>query len=133
MKYRITVIVALCSLSLGCAAFSGQARMEQYGRTLDAYETAMRMSDFNTICKFVEPSAMSRQDCLNRFGAVKLVDYQMTAMQVSDDRLNVDQEIEVGYYSLNRYVLKKIRYEQSWHYLEERQEWFLENGPPSFK
>ena len=55
MKNRMVAIVLLCYLPLGCAFVSEKAKMEQYGRILDSYETAMRMSDFNALCQFVDP------------------------------------------------------------------------------
>jgi hypothetical protein len=133
MKKRIITIVILCYLPLGCASLSGKARMEEFGRTMDAYEIAMRTSNFNAICRYVDSSAMSREDCLKRFGPIKLVDYRLTDMQVSPDRMKVHQEIEVGYYFLDRYVLQKIRYRQTWEYEKDRELWLLKNGPPAFK
>lgn len=106
--------------------------MEKFGRTMDAYETAMRTSNFNAICHFVDPSAMSRQDCLHRFGDIRLVDYRLMDMQVPPDGMTVNQEIEVGYYFLDHYVLQKMRYKQTWAYEENRSQWRLENGPPAF-
>jgi hypothetical protein len=133
MKNLIIVIAVICYLPLGCASLTEKAKMEQFGRTLDAYEAAMRISDLNAVCHFVNPAEMSRQDCLKRFGNIRMADSRVTDTQVSKDRMKVHQEIEVSYYFLDRYVLKKMRYRQTWQYLKDRDEWLLQNGPPVFK
>ena len=133
MKNLIIVIAVSCCLPLGCAAISEQAKIEEYGRTLDSYESAMRMSDFDVICQFVDPVAMPRQDCVKQFGNIKIVDFKVTHMNVAEDHMKVHQEIEVGYYFLNHYVLKEIQFKQSWAYQEQRKIWLLQNGPPHFE
>jgi hypothetical protein len=133
MKNLIIVIVVICCLPLGCASLLEKSKMEQFGRTLDAYEDAMRISDFNAACRFVNPAQMSHQDCLKRFSNIHLADTRVTDTQVSKDRMKVHQEIEVSYYFLDRYVLKKMRYRQTWQYLKDRDQWLLQDGPPVFK
>lgn len=133
MKKRMIAIVLLCCLPLGCAMVSEKAKMEQYARILDSYETAMRMSDFNALCQFVDPVAMPRQTCLKHFGDLKIVDYRVNHVEVSEDRMVVHQEIEVDYYFLNNYVLKSIGYQQSWKYRPASGNWLLQEGPPHFE
>ncbi len=133
MKSVICAIAVFCYLPMGCTTLSDQAKMEQYGRTLDSYEAAMRMSAFDAICQFVDPLAMPRQDCVKHFGNIKIVDYKVTHINLSEDHMNVHHEIEVGYYFLDHYVLKKIQYKQSWAYQKERNIWLLQNGPPLFE
>lgn len=133
MKNLIVIVACFCCLPLGCAAFSEKAKMEKYGRTLDAYETAMRLSDLNTVCQFVDSAVMSRQDCLTQFGKIKLISHEILAVEVDKERLNVSQEIKVNYHFLNHYRIEERQYKQTWQYLEDRQDWFLQNGPPLFK
>lgn len=133
MKNTIFAIVLLCCLPLGCAAISEQAKMKAYEQTMDSYETAMRLSDFNTACRYVDPSAMNRNDCLKRFNNLKLVSYDIIGMNLADDKREVTQTVEVEYYFSDRYIAKKIQYEQSWRYEEEEKSWILKTGPPHFK
>ena len=63
---------------------------------------------------------MSRQECLKRFSNIRLADTRVTDSQASKDHMKVHQEIEVSYYFLDRYVLKKMRYRQTWQYLKDR-------------
>ena len=133
MKPTIVVSLLLAGwLVSGCAIVSEKAKMEEYGRILDSYETAMRTSDFNAICQFVDPAAMPRQTCLKQFGNLKIVDYRVNHVEISPDRAVVHQEIEVDYYYLDNYVLKHVAYAQSWKYQPASKKWLLQNGPPRF-
>ena len=133
MKNTIFAIIVLCCLPLGCSTISEQAKMKAYEQTMDSYETAMRLSDFNTACRYVDPSAMKRNDCLRRFNNLKLVSYDIIGMNLSDDNREMTQTVEVEYYFLDRYIVKKIQYEQLWRYQEDEKTWTLMTGPPFFK
>jgi hypothetical protein len=133
MKNRILIVAVSCCLLLGCASFSNKAKMEKYGRTLDAYESAMRTSDLNAVCHFVDPSAMSREDCLTRFGDIKLVDYKVMDINVDEATMAVTQDINVSYHFLNNVRIKDLQFKQTWHYLEDSEQWLLEDGPPQFE
>lgn len=133
MKNLIVAIIVFCSLILGCAAISQQAKMEEYTRTMDAYEAALRVSDFNTACQYVDPAEMGHKNCLKRYEGLKLVSYDILRVNVSQDKLEVTHAIEAEYYFLDRHVVKKIQYEQSWHYKEDMEKWVLQTGPPHFE
>jgi hypothetical protein len=65
MRNRGSLFLVDC-LPLGCASISEQAKMEAYDRTMDSYQTAMRLSDFNAACKYVDPSEMGSQGLFKR-------------------------------------------------------------------
>ena len=133
MKNLIIVFAFLCSLPLGCATFSEQAKIEAFGRTEDSYKTAMQLSDFNAVCRYVHPSAMGRKDCLARYDNLKIVTYDVIGMDLSEDNREVTQTVDVEYYFLDRYIAKKLQYEQSWGYQEASKNWMLTTCPPVFK
>jgi hypothetical protein len=133
MKKQIVTIVIFCCLPLGCAAISEQGKMEEYDRTMDSYETAMQLSDFNTACQYVNPSEMAREDCLKAYENLKIVSYDVRQFSVAEDKQEVTQAVEVEYYFLDRYVVKKTHYEQAWQYQEDRETWLLQTGPPHFE
>ena len=125
-------ILLLVCLPLGCAALSDQYKMEEYGRTVDSYETAMRVSNFNAACQYVDPTVMSRQECVQCYDNVKIATYTILSADVSDENNEVDLSVETSYFLLDRYVVKKIQFEQSWHYVEASKRWMLKTGPPKF-
>ena len=107
--------------------------MEAYDRTMDAYQTTMRLSDYNAACKYVDPAEMGRKDCLQQYEKVKIVSYDVRGVNVTEDKLEVTQTVEVEYFFVDRYVVKKIEYEQSWRYVKEMASWLLQTGPPHFE
>jgi uncharacterized protein YceK len=130
---KTLIIAFFICLLFGCASISEQGKMEAYERTMDAYQTTMRLSDFNAACKYVDPLGMNRKDCLRVYDNVKIVSYDVLAVNVAEDKLEVTQTVEVEYFFLDRYVVKKLEYEQSWRYHKEMQSWLLETGPPQFE
>ncbi len=134
-QMSIWAIIAAVSVGLlsGCVGFSEKTKLEKYGRTLDSYESAMRVSDLDALSHFVDPKAMSRQDCLNRFGEIKIVGYKVMDVQVDEEDMEVTQEIKVSYHSLNGIRLKDRTFSQTWHYLEDSEQWLLKDGPPQFE
>jgi hypothetical protein len=45
----------------------------------------------------------------------------------------MEHSIETKYFKLDRYVLKKMQYKQTWQYNQETQRWLLITGPPEFE
>jgi hypothetical protein len=133
MKTWLIITAVSCCLLTGCATFSKKAKMEKYGRTMDSYQTAMRISDLNAICHFVDSSVMSREDCLNRFGDIKLVDYKLMDVQLDKESMEVTQDVKVSYHFLNNVRIKDLQFKQTWHYLEDSEKWVLKDGPPWFE
>jgi hypothetical protein len=123
----------LCCLLLGCAVLSEKYKMEEYGRTIDSYETAMRVSDFNVACQYVAPDVLNHEDCMQRYENVKIANYNVRSAKVADDNQKVDLNVEVSYFLLDRYVVKKVMLEQSWLYEEASKRWLLKTAPPDFK
>lgn len=133
MKMWIIIVAISAGLLSGCVGFSEKSKLEKYGRTLDSYESAMRVSDLDALSHFVDPKAMSRQDCLNRFGEIKIVEYKVMDVQVDEEDMEVTQEIKVSYHFLNGIRLKDRTFSQTWHYLEDSEQWLLKDGPPQFE
>ncbi len=63
----------------------------------------------------------------------KIVSYDLLGTKVSEDKLEVTQTVEAEYYFLDRYVVKKIEYEQTWRYESNMESWMLQTGPPHFE
>lgn len=107
--------------------------MEEYGRTIDSYETAMRVSDFNVACQYMASDVLSYEDCLQRYENVKIAGYNVRSAKVAEDNQKVDLKVEISYFLLDRYVVNKMQIEQTWQYEEATKRWFLNTVPPNFK
>ncbi len=133
--FEIKKIIGLsffCLLTAGCAALSSQSRMDEYERNMFAYDSTMRLSDFNAACQFVSPTIMDRDDCVERYDNVKIVKYTILDTDISEDKQEVSQKIETEYFFLDKGIVKKIQYEQTWRYTEDRKAWMLQTAPPEF-
>ena len=133
MKKMLVMVVVWFLMPVGCATIADQSRIEEYGQTMDAYETAMRLSDFNAACQFVDPAVMEREVCLKRYDNVKLANYDVLAMKASQDNREVSQSVRIEYFLLDRYVVKTVEQKQLWQYQEDTQKWVLQTVPPRFK
>lgn len=131
MKYMI-IAVFIC-LPLGCATIAEHAKKDAYERTMESYQTAMRLSDFNAVCNTVDPDEIGRKDCLKKYENVKIVSYDVLGISVTKDKLSVTQTVEAEYFFLDRYVVEKVEYEQSWRYNEDTENWLLQTAPPNFE
>ena len=107
--------------------------MKTYGRTMDSYEIAMRVSDFNTACRYVDPHVMGREDCMRRYQNMKVTSYDILSAKLADDKSRMNLTVEVAYFFLDRYIVKKKQFEQVWHYEEDSKRWVLRTGPPHFE
>lgn len=129
------VTVLLLFFLMGCdtlVTMTERGKMDEYGRTMDSYETAMQHSDFNSACQYVDPEVMGRGDCMQRYENLKIASYDVLAANVADDKREVGLAVEVKYFLLDNYVLKKIQFEQSWRYKEDENRWLLYTEPPVF-
>lgn len=133
MPLSRTLTFLLCCLLSGCAMLSEKHKMEEYGRTIDSYETAMRISDFNVACQYMDPDVLSHEACMQCYENVKIAGYNVHAVKVAEDKQKVDLKVELSYFLLDRYVVNKIRQEQSWHYKEKTKSWLLNTVPPDFR
>ena len=133
MPFSKTLAFLLCCLLLGCAVLSEKHKMEEYGRTIDSYETAMRVSDFNVACQYMDPDVLSQEECKQRYENVKIASYDVRSAKAADDYQKVDLKVGVSYFLLDRYVVNEIQFEQSWHYAEVSKRWLLDTVPPHFK
>ena len=133
MRNNHFFVVFVSLIIVGCATIADQSRIEEYGQTMDAYETAMRLSDFNAACQFVDPSVMEREVCLKRYDNVKLSNYDVLAMKASQDNREVSQSVKFEYFLLDRHVVKTVEHKQLWRYQEDNQTWLLQTVPPQFK
>ncbi len=127
------VLAMLLGLLMGCATITEKGIMEEYGRTMDTYETAMQMSDYHTVCQHIDPVVMTRTDCMQRYDNLKIVSYDVLAVNVAKDQRQVDMAVEVQYFFLDRYVVKKTQYDQTWRYAKDLKRWVLTAGPQEFK
>ncbi len=128
---RLIPLFAMLIIS-GCAVIADKTRMEKFVNITDAYESVVNRSDFNAAQRFMDPSAINRKVDPKRQKNINVVDYEVKNLTVSEDRLEVNQDVEIEYYLIDRYILQTIRYNQLWKYQEDSKSWRIHTGLPIF-
>ncbi len=133
MRFSVVALVFLTLLPTGCATLAGQAKIETFGQTSDTYESAMRLSEFNTACQFLDASVMAHDVCRKRYANLKLTGYDVLEMKMAQNNHEVLQTVELEYYFLDQHVVRKIQHQQLWRYREDMKTWLLQTRPPDLK
>jgi hypothetical protein len=117
-------------LLTGCAGLARKSRIEAFGQVAEGYEHALRFSDYNMAAKFLDPSAASVKPDLQALKNIKIVDYKITRIQVSEDKQQITQDVELQYFRINSNILHTARDSQIWRYDPADEVWRLHTGLP---
>jgi len=126
-------LIVLSFLFHGCSTLSNQYEKDEYERTMFDYDTAMQLSEFNVVCKFLDSAVMERDACLAHYDNLKIIEYEVLEVEVVEEKKKVTQSVVVDYHFRDQVVLKKVQYEQTWKYQEDVKTWLLQSEPPMFE
>lgn len=130
MKKLVTLAILTCALLAGCAAMAEKSRLESYSQIVDAYEHALRMSDYNAAVQFLDPSASTARVDLNKMKDIKIVEYKVTRVDMSENSMEITQDVELQYFRLNSNILRTAHDPQIWRFQQEGNVWLLQTGLP---
>jgi hypothetical protein len=130
MKKSTIAALLMIFLAAGCAGMADKSRIEEFGQVAEAYEHALRLSDYNTAAKFLDPSVSDIKPDLQALKNIKIVEYKITRIQVSDDKREIRQDVELQYFRLNSNILHTARDSQIWRYDPADEVWRLHTGLP---
>lgn len=132
--YRIGfLIVGVIFFTAGCATITEKNRMAGFEEISKAYERIMLGSKFETAHGFTDPKSVRKGIEFTAYKGIKIVEYRVKEGWVSDDKLVVNQIVEMKYYRIDRLVVRTIRYEQLWKYDDLKNTWLLQTGLPELK
>jgi hypothetical protein len=117
---------------MGCASISEKGRMNDFGTLSQKYERALLLSDFRSASKFLDPAAHKGGVDYRPYGNVKIADYRVTNITVSEDYSEVTQNVELQYFLLDRNILRTLPYKEIWRYDKTNKVWLLQTGLPNF-
>ena len=127
-------IVLILLLVVGCASVSEMKRMDKFEQTTDAYELAIRWSDFDMASSFLkdqdDPQIGPQIENLKQF---KVTAYTVKRFLPSADKSQVLIIADVQYFKKNGLVVKNCSHRQLWQYDKDRQSWYLTSGLPDLK
>ena len=130
MRKYTTAVFLIILLLTGCTGLAHKSRIEAFGQVAEGYEHALRFSDYNTAAKFVDPSVLGAKPDFAALKNIKIVDYKITRIQVSEDKQQITQDVELQYFRLNSNILHTARDSQIWRYDPANEVWRLQTGLP---
>ncbi len=130
MKKMAFIALLICCLPFGCGSMGESARMERFGQINQAYERALRMGDYRKAAEFQDPSAQAPKPDIHKIEKYKIVEYNITHMDVSADQQEITQDVGLQYFRLNGNVLHTVHRSQSWRYQPDSKTWLLQTGLP---
>ncbi len=128
------IIILLTLLLVSCASISAMRRMEKFEQTSQAYEDAIRWSDFETAGFFLkaqETENISAQ--LENLQQFKVASYTVRQFLPSKDQSQVLLIAEIQYFKVNGLILKKLSHRQLWEYDIAEERWCLTSGLPDLE
>jgi len=127
-------IVVLSLLVIGCAAVTDMHSIEKFEQTTDAYELAIRWSDFEMASTFLkdqqDPQIATRIENLKQF---KVTAYTVKRYIPSEDKTQVLIIADVQFFKINGLIVKNIIHRQLWQFDKDKESWFLTSGLPDLK
>jgi hypothetical protein len=127
-------IVVLSLLVVGCASVTEMQRIDKFEQTADAYELAIRWSDFEMASSFLkdqqDPQIAPLIENLKQF---KVTAYTVKRYIPSADKSQVLIIADVQFFKINGLIVKNISHRQLWEFDKDKQSWFLTSSLPDFK
>ena len=108
--------------------------MDKFEQTTDAYELAIRWSDFDMASSFLknqeDPQIASQIENLKQY---KVTSYTVKRYLPSADKSQILIIADVQFFKKNGLIIKNISHRQIWKYDKDRDNWFLTSGLPDLK
>jgi hypothetical protein len=128
------IIILLLSLLAGCVSVSEMRKMDKFEETSEAYESAIRWSDFESASLFLKTEENANlSDLLNELKQFKVTAYTIKNFLPTKDKSQVLVIAEISYFKLNRLIVKSMSDRQIWKYDTAQERWLLTSGLPDFK
>ena len=99
-----------------------------------AYGRAIRWSDYNLAKAFtVKHETTDQEPSFETFNKIKVTSYEVVGRDVSEDRFQATQTVEIQYFFKDQLKEKTIIDRQLWEFDEESEAWHLKTGLPRFE
>ncbi len=127
--------VILCALLLfGCSAIKEVRQQDSFERAVKAYRQNLLMGKYRTANAFRKPPASAQQaPDFTELKKIRITSYELTAVNISQDLLTVNQTVEIGYYNIDSMVEKILTDNQLWKYDPDEKAWHLHSDFPEFQ
>jgi hypothetical protein len=133
VKLKLFVIL-FAILAVSCTSVNEMKRMDKFEQITDAYELAIRWSDFDMASTFLKdqenPDIATQIENLKQY---KVTSYTVKRYLPSADRSQILIIADVQFFKTNGLIVKNISHRQIWKYDKDNKNWFLASGLPDLK
>ena len=127
LGFIITVVL------IGCATLAEHSRMTRFEKISERYKELVLLSEFEAACMFGDTENMIEDINFDALKNLKVTDYALKSYYISNDKLEINQSVEMEYHWLDEYRVRTILDKQIWKYDEEKKTWVLQTGFPRFE
>jgi len=131
-SYGRLLLFLVVPLFFSCASLAEKVRLSQFDTTFEVYDITLRRSQFHAVQDFIDPAYRGEDVAFETYKNIKVVNFMVTHVNISEDYLTVDQVVQLQYFLLDRNILKTIEYRQTWRFDEQKERWLLHTPLPDF-
>ena len=132
LRQMIWFLVAAYLVS-GCASLRDDARMKKFTKTSSSYGEALVWSHFEAANLYRSPEvAKDEKADFARLKNIKVTQYDVKNMTVSDDGLRIDQQVDIHYFHRDKMIVETLRDQQRWEFDTKKRRWYLKTRLPEF-
>jgi hypothetical protein len=110
-----------------------KVKMDKFADTSKGYGEALLWGHFEAANLYRQP-ALAENDKPNfeKLKNIKVAQYDIRDVSVSDDGLKIEQDAEITYFHRNKMILKTLRDLQVWEFDAKDRRWYLKTQLPEF-
>lgn len=118
---------------VGCASVIDKVKLNKFADTSKSYGEALLWGHFEAANLFRKPElAENEKPNFEKLKNIKVAQYDIKDMNVSDDGSRIEQAAEITYYHRNKMILKTLRDKQVWEFSAKDGRWYLTTQLPDF-
>lgn len=129
-KYNLTICILLL---VGCATIEKQEMMNSLEKTLRGYENAIRWGYYQVAQSYRKVREKEQPPDYKKLKEFKVSTYEVIKKDMSEDKMRLQQTVEIKYYHINFLIEKTLINELLWVFDVEEKKWYLHSKLPDFK
>ena len=127
------VVLFAVLLVIGCGPLGSQVRMDKFTDVSKSYGEALLWGHYEAANLYRKPALADHdKPDFEKLKNIKVAQYDIKDMNVSDDGLRIDQEAEITYFRRDKMILKTLRDQQIWEFDRRDRHWYLTTRLPEF-
>jgi hypothetical protein len=131
---RALMLALIMAIALaGCSSY---AIHDQFDRSLDAYNEAIRWLQWGTVSLYTENSIREESDARAAAAKdVRMIDYRIVNKTYDAEKGEATVAVDIDYYKVPSLTVRTVRYTEKWVYLDENgtKRWRLTSLLPEFR